>query len=214
LAEIRKFFFESGIETTFVTGNHDPDISTCHFREVAAGKVLVTHGDIAFDEIVPWGRDAGLIRGRLREAWGGPAQAAAANLETRLNVYRAVAATIPQRHQSEQNPLTYAVRFAADTLWPPWRIPHICQAWRVQPARMAALMRRQRPEARFVIVGHTHFPGYWREPGGVTVINTGSFCGILGGLSVDVAGDRLVVRRIKSAKGAYLPGKVVNEFAL
>ena len=46
--------------TVMLTGNHDPDISTTHLHELAGARVLVTHGDIMFDDIVPWGRDAQL----------------------------------------------------------------------------------------------------------------------------------------------------------
>jgi predicted phosphodiesterase len=209
-AEVLEFFSGAGTAVTYVTGNHDPDISTCHACELAGGEVLVTHGDVVFDDIVPWGRDAGVIRRRLREAW--PAHAGA-TLEEQLAAWRLVSAEIPQRHQSERHPLKYALRFAADTIWPPWKALLILNAWRVQPPRIAALARRHRPSARFAIVGHTHYPGIWMVDG-VTVINTGSFCGPLGGLTVDIEPSRLIVRRIERVRGDYRAGETLREFAL
>jgi predicted phosphodiesterase len=209
-AEITQFFSGSGAGITYITGNHDPDISACHVCELAGGEVLVTHGDIIFDDIVPWGRDAGIIRRRLREAWPTPA---AATLEEQLAIWRRVAAAIPQRHQSERHPLKYALRFAADTIWPPWRMFRILNSWRVQPSWTAALVLKYRPSARFAVVGHTHYPG-WRTVDGVTVINTGSFCGPLGGLAVDLEPGRLTLRRIRRTRGEYRLGEKLREFKL
>ncbi len=209
-AEVFAFFSGAGAAMTYVTGNHDPDISACHSCELAGGEVFVTHGDVVFDDIVPWGRDAGIIRRRLREAW--PANAGG-TLEEQLAAWRRVAAAIPQRHQSERHPVKYALRFAADTIWPPWKALLILNAWRVQPPRIAALVRRHRPSARFAIVGHTHYPGI-RTVDGVTVINTGSFCGPLGGLTVDIEPGGLTVRRMERIRGAYRPGRKLREFAL
>jgi predicted phosphodiesterase len=209
-AEILDFLSGTGAEVTYVTGNHDPDISACHAREFAGGEVLVTHGDIVFDDIVPWGRDARMIRRRLQEVWP---QAPGATLDEQLAAWRRVASEIPQRHQSERNALKYAFLFTLDTVWPPWRFLRILQAWRVQPILMAALVRKHRPSARFAIVGHTHYPG-WRTEAGVTVINTGSFCGPLGGLTVDLEPGRITVRKIRRVRGEYRLGEKLREFVL
>ena len=209
-AEVLAFFSGNAGAVTYVTGNHDPDISACHACELAGGEVFVTHGDVVFDDIVPWGRDSGIIRRRLREAW--PAHAGA-TLEEQLAAWRLVAAEIPQRHQSERHPLKYALRFAADTIWPPWKALLILNAWRVQPPRISALASLLRPAARFAIVGHTHYPGIWTVDG-VTVINTGSFCGPLGGLTVHIEPGRLTVLRIERVRGEYRAGRMLREFAL
>ena len=90
----------------------------------------------------------------------------------------------------------------------------IIQAWREEPARAAALVRRHRPNAKFIVMGHTHRPGFWRMPGGLTVINTGSFCRPLGSFAVDVSSTHLVIRRVDAARGEFRAGSVVAEFAL
>lgn len=199
---------------TLLTGNHDADLSPHHTLELAGGRVFVTHGDILFDEIVPWGRDAPVIRREIAAALRLLPPPERESLEVRLAIWRRVAAAIPQRHQSEPNRWKYALRFATDTVWPPLRIFRILDVWRTEPGRAVAFARRHRPRAEFILLGHTHRPGVWHTPGGVTVINTGSFCRPLGGCAVDLTPSRLVVRRIVARNGAFHPGPAMAEFAL
>jgi predicted phosphodiesterase len=213
-AEVQAFAGESGPAVTFVTGNHDPDVSTHHALEFAGGEVWVTHGDIAFEQIVPWGRDAALIGRRIAAALDTLPSAARDQLDERFAVWRRVAATIPQRHQSETNRLKYALRFAADTIWPPMRVLRILRAWHTHPDRMAVLARQHRRGARFIVVGHVHRPAVWHALTGEVVINTGSFCRPFGGFAVDLIPGQLRVRRVIEQGGEFRAGAVVAEFAL
>jgi predicted phosphodiesterase len=214
LAEVRAFFPRHVPEVTFLTGNHDADLTPHHAREFAGGEVFVTHGDILYDDLVPWSQDAPLIRRRLAEEFSPLTVAERGNLETRLAIFRRVAITIPQRHQSERNPFKYALQFANDTVWPPKRLVGILRSWREMPGLAAALLRHHRPRAKFIVVGHTHRPGVWRQSDGLVVINTGSFSAPFGGNVVDLHAGKLVVRRIVARRGEFHPGPVVAEFAL
>lgn len=213
-AEVEAFFPRHVSQTTFLTGNHDADLTAHHALEFAGGEIFVTHGDILYDDLVPWSRDATLIRRRLAEEFLPLSAAQREELETRLAVFRRVAITIPQRHQSERNLLKYAVNFANDTVWPPNRVFKILQAWREMPGLAAALLRQHRPKAKYIVVGHTHRPGIWRQPDGIVVINTGSFCRPFGGSVVDISSEKLAIRRIEVRRGEFRPGAVVGEFAL
>jgi predicted phosphodiesterase len=194
-----------------ITGNHDPDISGMHLLEMADGRILLTHGDIVFEDIVPWSQDAPLARQLVaRERAAG----AALSLEQLLAAHRRAALALPQRHQAAPRAWKYLSGFLTDTVWPPLRLPRVLRAWAEMPSRTAALARTHRPQARFIVVGHTHRPGVWRRPDGRVVINTGSFCRHLGGLLVDVAPDHLVVRKISSRRREFRPGDLVAEFAL
>lgn len=93
---------------SYLTGNHDPDISSCHTLELAASRVLITHGDILFDNIVPWGRDATLIGQRIDAERRALSPSELGNLAQRFALWRRVAASIAQRHQSEQHGFKYA----------------------------------------------------------------------------------------------------------
>jgi len=66
-AAVKEFFPREVASTSFLTGNHDGDFSSLHHLDLANGKVFVTHGDIFFDDIVPWSHDAALISHRIAE---------------------------------------------------------------------------------------------------------------------------------------------------
>jgi predicted phosphodiesterase len=213
-AEVADFFPQHVPHVTFLTGNHDADFSPHHALELAGGTIFITHGDLLYEDIVPWSQDAIFIRGRLAEEFSRLPDAQKQRLETQLTVFRRVAMTVPQRHQSERNPLKYIHQLACDTVWPPSRLFRILQAWREMPARAAALLRTHRPRAKFVLVGHTHRPGVWRQPDGIVVINTGSFTRPYGGCVVDILSEQLVVRRVTARREEFRVGATLAEFAL
>lgn len=214
LAEVQAFFPRHVPSVTFLTGNHDANLTPHHALELAGGEIFVTHGDILYDDLVPWSQDAPLIRRLLAKEFSTIATAQREILETRLALFRRVATAIPQRHQSELNPLKYAIQLANDTVWPPMRLIRILRCWRQMPELAAALLRRHRPRAKFIIIGHTHRPGVWRRPDGLVVINTGSFSRPFGGCVVDVLPGRLIVRRTEARRGEFHPGATIAEFAL
>jgi len=197
-----------------VTGNHDPDLSAVHALDLAGGRVLAVHGDILFEQIVPWGRDAPLIARLLAEERAKLSPGVEQELAAQLALWRRIAARVPQRHQSERHGLKYALRFAADTIWPPLRVARILRAWQEEKRRAAGFLQRHRPAAQIMVVGHTHFPRWWRVPHGPVVINTGSFCAPFGGFVADLTPDRISVRRVDRRGGEFRPGATVAEFPL
>jgi predicted phosphodiesterase len=211
--EVLEFFASAGTPVTFLTGNHDPDLSGQHAVELEGGRVLVTHGDVLFDTIVPWAKDAATIRQKILAALAALPEDGTCRLAGRLAAFRSVAATIPQRHQSEPDPLRYALRLAGDTVWPPQRALSILRAWREAPGRAAALARKHRPRAKFIIIGHTHRPGVWQTASGIVVVNTGSFCRPFGAMAAEVTPGRIRIRRIESRQGGFHPGAEVAEFS-
>jgi predicted phosphodiesterase len=212
--EVLDYFGSAGTPVTFLTGNHDPDLSGQHALEFAEGRVLVTHGDVLFDDIVPWSKDAPVIRRKIMAALAALPGDGSQRLEGQLDAFRAVSASIAQLHQSETNPLRYMVRLAGDTIWPPDRALKIIRAWREAPGRAAALARTHRPKARFVVIGHTHKPGIWRTPSGIVVVNTGAFCRPFGAMAAEISSDRIRVRRVETRGRDFHPGRAVAEFPL
>jgi UDP-2,3-diacylglucosamine pyrophosphatase LpxH len=211
---VRAFFPGVVPRATFLTGNHDADFSPDHHIDLADGAVYVVHGDIFFDDIVPWSADAPLISRRIAEEMARLSPSLHHDLEQRLALFRRVAASIPQRHQSEKQSLKYTLRYLADTVWPPLRVLRVLRAWKHAPLLGAALARQHRPKAKFVLAGHTHRPGIWPHRSYATVVNTGSFCPPLGGLCVDVTPGRLTVRRVTTRRGEFFPGETVGTFPL
>lgn len=206
--------FAAGHAMTFLTGNHDPDLSPHHFLALAGGQVLATHGDIVFDDIVPWGREAPLFRARIAAALGNLPPRERQRLEQRFAVWRGVAASIPQRHQSEPHGLKYLRGFVADTLWPPLRVLRVLQAWRTHAPRIAAFARGHWPAARFLLIGHTHRAGITPFADGRVVINTGAFAPPFGSYAVDLTREALHVRRVEERGGEFRPGATIAAFPL
>jgi predicted phosphodiesterase len=213
-AAVTAFFPRHVGQVTFITGNHDADFSPHHHLDLADGAVFAIHGDVFFDNLVPWSQDARAAGRRIAEGLQALPAEQRTDLDARLGVFRRVAMGIPQRHQSEQHGFRYTVRYLADTVWPPHRFFLVLQAWRLLPARAAALGRQHRPRARYVVTGHTHRAGLWRLPDGITVINTGSFTLPIGAHAVDLTAGKLQVRRVDSRRGDFTPGAVIAEFPL
>jgi predicted phosphodiesterase len=212
--EVLAFFGAAGMPVTFLTGNHDPDLSGQHSLEFASGRILVTHGDVLFENVVPWSKDAPAIRQKIIAALAAAPEDGSCRLESRLSAYRTVAATVPQLHQSETNPLRYAMRLAGDTVWPPHRVLSILKAWREAPGRAAALAARHRPKARFIAIGHTHRPGVWKTASGIVVVNTGSFCRPFGAMAAEITHDSISIRHVDFRRGEFHPGARVAAFPL
>jgi hypothetical protein len=127
-----------------VTGNHDPDLSTCHHLDLAGGEVFVVHGDILYPSLVPWSRDAPVVRQRLKQEFRRTAPETRGSLEGRANAFRRVSASLPQRHPPGIPAWRALLSFFADTVWPPHRAALILHSWLVLPARAARLGRRHR----------------------------------------------------------------------
>lgn len=212
-ADVLGFFGRQTAPTTFLTGNHDPDISDQHHLELGAG-VLVTHGDVLFEDLVPWSQDAPLAGRLVAQELAGLSPAEHAQLHHRLGAYRRAAAQIPQRHQSEPHGLKYLIGFARDTIWPPSRILRVLRAWRETPARADAFVASHRPGTRFLAMGHTHRLGATRTPRGLIVLNTGSLCPPGGAAVVDLTEDRLTLRAVARHRGGYRIDAPMAEFSL
>jgi predicted phosphodiesterase len=213
-AKVAEFFRQVPVPATVLTGNHDPDLSSHHAAEIAAGEVYVTHGDVLFEDIVPWSRDATLAGRLVSEALATMSLDQQATTAGQFAACRYAAARIPQRHQSERNRTKYALSYLADTVWPPDRLLRVLRAWRQAPLRAEAFVRRHRLGARFFVMGHTHRMGMSRTPSGLVVLNTGSFSPPGAAGVVDIGGGRIVLRRLIRQGRAYRFGAPVAEFPL
>jgi len=213
-AETLAYFSSCAPAVINITGNHDPDISVHHSLDLAGDYVFVTHGDIIFEDVVPWGRDTEYFTARINRDLAALDERSRHLLDPRLTIYRDACLGLPQGHQAEPNPFKYTLQVIADTIWPPQRSLRILRAWQETPKRAAAIAAMHRPAARFMLIGHTHRPGVWTTASGLTFINTGSLSRPFGALAVDINTTQLRVRRIVSRAGHFEPGPVIVEFAL
>ena len=215
--EMRQHFLEFIRNETpsfaLLTGNHDAAISDIHYLDLIGGLVFVTHGEILFEDLVPWSAELPQIRELYRQQLAGLPAGERDQLEPRLAACKRACAQVQLQGESHpRTPWSHTVH-TARKFWPLTRAVAMMQAWRELPERAAAYACFHRPGARFFVVGHTHLPGVW-FPRHLTVINTGSFCPPFGCRAVDVSPEQVVVRRVSHHRGSFALGRVVASFAL
>lgn len=217
--ELRAFAARSDRETIWLSGNHDPDFSDHAELALADDRVWITHGDVFFDAIAPWSHHADELRRRLVKVSAGLSVEELAQIETRLRLHRVVSRALPEPPRLFHPGLFARAHHVAHALFPPRRLISMLHTWSTTPRVVATLARIQRPRARVVVLGHTHYPGVWRVPPSstapaLTVINTGSFTPPLGGLFVELRGERLRVVRIRRGASGFAAGRTVAEIDL
>lgn len=210
-AALAGFIAGAPAEVRLLSGNHDPTLSEVHHLDLPGG-VLVTHGDLLFEEIVPWSEVADQARELVEASRRAPGRTC--RLEDLLAAHREAAARIPRHVDPTLHGSRTAVGLVRDALQFAPKALRILRAWRDAPRLGSGLLATHRPTARFLVIGHTHRAGVWRRADGRVVINTGSLCPPSGRLLVDLDSDELRVRRIDRRGGDFHPGKVVARFAL
>jgi len=216
-AALRRHFLEfvrrEAPRCLLLTGNHDADISEVHCLDLLGGQMFVTHGEVFFDDLVPWSPQRPHLGECYRRQLDLLSPEERESLEARLVACKRASAqevlpAEPHPHHRWRRTMRTVQKF-----WPPRRALAMMQAWRVLPDRVAEVVKHHRPGAHFAVVGHTHLPGVWTRDN-LVVINTGSFCPPFGAYAVDVSPREVVVRRIRRSQGRFVLGRVVARFAL
>ena len=214
LAEVKSFFAEFAPPTEFITGNHDPDISSVHELSLCDNRAWLTHGDILFDDIAPWSAAVGEIRRRLVHLSAHLSPVERAQIETRLRLFRLASFKLPREcDPGDRNLLRCAIRLFR-VFFPPQRTLAMLRCWRDGPGLADALAEAQRPAAQLVVVGHTHCPVVWRAPSGRVIVNTGAFGPMRGPLAVELAAEKVRVVSIARRGGFFRLDEKVAEFPL
>lgn len=202
-----------GVDLVRIRGNHDPLDSELDCLELAGGAVFVTHGDALFRHISPWSPKVMRLRKEMDEVW---ADADEESMEGRFSATHRCRLLKPaSRDEIDElhkiGPLMVPLRL----LWPPQRVPLMLWSWWVAPGLAAEFCARFRPEARFVIYGHTHLKGSWMR-GGRRVINTGGYVSIGSRSLVELNDGKLRVMKVlrDSESGNYRIGKQTGCFDL
>lgn len=197
---------------TFLTGNHDPDITLEHHLDLAGGSLFITHGDAFFPGISPWSRDAEPLRRACTEALA--ALPAEPSLPERLAALRrAILACDHLGPKPYHLAKTRTVRGIMQEIWPPHRPLMMLRCWLGAARLAAAFAAEHRPAARIVLMGHTHRAGIWKV-GSRQIVNTGSFLPYSGQFIVDVGESEGIVRAIDTRRGEFRPGAVRARFPL
>jgi predicted phosphodiesterase len=212
-ADLARICHQAGRKAVFVNGNHDPTVSIINHLDLADGAILVTHGDILFLGVAPWSREASHYLKKHRQILDGLGPDAYADFEKRLLASKRTSIELQMLEEPLTRGRSPGFHLFVRNCWPPWRPMMIVKAWCEVPGRAAHLARVFRPEAKFIIVGHTHFPGAWEVPPHV-VINTGSFVPYFGACAAIIEAGRIEVRRIDSHRQQFVLGKLMRDFRI
>lgn len=201
LESLRTLCARLNVEPLFINGNHDPDISDLNDMELCGGRILVTHGDVLFPEVTPWGREAKELRAHRQAALDELAPARDPTWEELLWAGKAASlGTGTVRKAMPKTRRAWLLRLFSDT-GHPVRALQVLRAWQTLPGRAERLVAAHRPRARWIIVGHTHLPGHWRR-GGRQILNTGAYMPWFGRRTVTINEDGLSMNKVACA-GKY-----------
>ncbi len=204
-------FFEKRVpEVTYITGNHDPQVSSSHHCFLNSNEVFVTHGDAIFENITPW---CGILKSinNALDKLGTPGSHQ--SLSERLDLTKRV--TIEAHKDTLKHDPTVWGKFLvfAHQAWPPTKPFRVIKAWRDAPDKAVQLAKESALPSKFIVIGHTHFPGIWQR-GEHIVINTGSYFPWPTRYAVDVEGSSLKIRKVVKKQGKFHPGRIIREFQL
>lgn len=213
LARIKQFFRAHVPAVTFLTGNHDPDISTTHHCDAADGRLFATHGDAFLAEIVPWSRVRQKLRTRVQQAQYDHPDWAPETLDGRLALFRQACTGFGRECNPERRDISHRLRRLCLEFLPPRQPWAMITTWLSFADRVAARRAEWCPSAQVIATGHVHFPRVWQR-GDLTVVNTGAFSGPLGAYCVDLVDNTVSVRRVKNRKSEWYPGPVIQTIPL
>lgn len=209
---LRYLCAEDSTRPILLAGNSDDSITMNRHVFLGGGDVLVTHGDAIFPGISPWrarSKDLLAIRRRvLREMTA----SRRATLEGQLiSASRTMSTLRDQTMGDIENPADMR-----ETPW--WRenpagLVALLRTWWVTPKMAVRFLAEFAPQARAIVIGHTHRSGVWERDGRI-VINTGSFARAAKPLTVWVAGDTLTARTVIKERSGLRPGKALASFTV
>ena len=212
-ATLARVCHASGAKAIFINGNHDPVISHIDHIDLADGQMLVTHGDILFLGIAPWSRQAYAYRKVHLRALDQLGPDALLNFEKRLLATKRTSLKLQLLEEPTTRGRFPGLGLIMRQLWPPFRLFMILHAWWETPSLGARLLQAFRPETRYLLIGHTHFPGCWNH-GGRVIINTGSFVLNFGACAVLLKEKSFEIRKITRYQKNFVLGKRLKEFGI
>lgn len=155
----------------FITGNHDPDISSTHYLYIEEAQLLIFHGDFMGKRTAPWIQQERILEERLEKAFS--VLDRPPTFDERVHLYRET-----QIQYLREYPLDLArpgaLWYVASHLVPPTGVLAVLQYWRKSPDRIAVFASSFGKPVKHVVFGHTHRAGVWSRSG-MTLYNTGSF---------------------------------------
>ena len=196
LDRLEQLTARDGVRLTLISGNHDAYLTDRRCLQLADGRILVMHGDALHPAVAPWTRFAKSLAERTKhEIQRAPAD----DLRTRLDITQHVGHSEFLREYVLSSLGESAAR---RILARPIEVPKVLWYWRREPRLARLFMQHYAPEARVLIVGHSHRRAVWQR-GSKTIINTGAFTFPGRPQCVLHVGDTLSVHRILKQSPSY-----------
>ena len=199
--QVLEAFFESarrdGVEPVLVGGNCDPYSSDLDDLLLADGRVWVTHGHVLFDDMSPWANYAHRTRRNVRAYLQRLPPDHRERLEHRFQAMRRVILRYHDRPETtSRNPTAQCLFRLWRTILHLPRLPATWRAWQDLPRLADSAARLRAPDARVVVLGHTHRRGCW-QVGERWIVNTGSMEFPQSALAVRITPPTLNLHRIR-----------------
>jgi UDP-2,3-diacylglucosamine pyrophosphatase LpxH len=196
-----------GARPLFLTGNHDPTVSSLHCLSLYGGSVVLTHGDVLHPWLAPWAKDAvHLKRERRRllarrpppDEWNGV-----------LELCKEIG-TVASRYDAKgKKGLVARSLMVGKFAVQPWRVFQALHYWSNVVHYAHALQERHFSAAKLVVVGHTHRAGVWHLPT-FTLVNTGSYQPLSKPLAVRLNDGTARVHRIEGRGEEFRLGAEIH----
>ena len=180
---------QDGVKLTLISGNHDAYLTDKRCLQLAMGNILVMHGDALHPAVAPWTRSSRSLQERTESEIN---KAEKNDLATRLDIAQHVGHSEFLREYVQSSLGETAAR---RILARPIEVPMVLWYWKNEPILAEQFLKQYAPQARVLIVGHSHRRGIWRR-GERTIINTGAFMFPGKPQCVIHTGDTLSVHRI------------------
>lgn len=169
--KLADFTNRDGVKLTLISGNHDAYLTDQRCIELIDRKVLVMHGDALHPAVAPWTHAARKLKGLTDQAIDDLDPGEANDLDARLAIAQHVGHSefleeYVLNSRNESNLLRAVLK--------PWQVPKVLKYWRLEPDLAELFLDRYAPQARVLILGHSHHPAVTQR-GERTIINTGSF---------------------------------------
>ena len=213
--DITDYFHRNGLETIFVAGNSDQEITGQDYHFLCGEKILALHGHAIFDDVSPWNYCASQLKQNRRQFLESTSKPSRNTLDAYAQSARSATIEIQQQCLKKHCKTRAQSFFFLNihkfrTLL---RIGKILKSWKNTPKLAAGFLELYAPETKFLIMGHTHRSGVWK-PDGRVIINTGSIRNHRHALLVQLENDTLKVFRIRRNKKQLILGQLVEEFAV
>ncbi|GAA5481763.1 hypothetical protein [Haloferula sargassicola] len=202
LRELEALCAELGVETVFLSGNHDPGWPGKGWVELAEGRVVITHGDAVMWGGSPWSREAFARLEQVKALWA-EHRAAETDAGERLQLAREMALVLKAPAIPKGRSF---LKRAMDALNPPKRAFEILRVWSQQAEEAARFAERYFPQAEVMVIGHFHHHGIWSRRGKV-VVNTGAFVNPHGARWLEWRDGLLSCGRVVGKDGGFRAGE-------